>query len=497
MREKLRARWRSVPLRGRIVALLAALLAVGLALAGTMTATVLRSRLVEQVDSQLEATARTLNWQTLNQLAGGTEAEEIGFPSDYYVRIVSSSRGPVPLVTRRTVELYGTPQVALPDLSTLVASDNEPVTVDSDAHGSPWRALTVPARVPWETERLGALTLALPLASVEETVARITRFILVSGLLIIGLGSLGAWVGVRRALRPLREIEATAGAIAAGDLSRRVPPSPSSTEVGRLSTSLNAMLAHIERAFAAQAASEARMRRFVSDASHELRTPLATVRGYGELYRMGAIPPEELPNAMRRIEGEATRMGTLVADLLQLARMDEGRPPERLPVDLRVLAADAAADLYARDPSRRAHVVPLDPSEPASPAVTVLGDEDALRQVLANLLGNVVQHTPAGTPVELALGTRVDPVQGWSAVVLEVRDHGPGIAPEHAERVFERFYRLDDSRTRASGGSGLGLAIVAAVVAAHGGTVRVLATPGGGTTVRLELPPAPPVEPTP
>lgn len=330
------------------------------------------------------------------------------------------------------------------------------------------------------------LTVALPLEGADETAYQVTRTIVVSGVLIILLGAALSWFAVERALRPLRQIEQTAGAIAAGDLSRRVPATNPRTEVGRLSLSLNTMLAQIERAFAAQAASEGRMRRFVSDASHELRTPLATVRGYGELYRMGAIPEAELPAAMARIESEATRMGGLVTDLLQLARLDEGRRLAREPVDLAVLAHDAVTDLRALDPGRTATLLPLAEGITSPGAMVVLGDENALRQVLSNLTGNVVRHTPAGSPVELAVGHE------GGAVVVEVRDHGPGISREHAERVFERFYRLDDSRARSSGGSGLGLAIVAALVAAHGGTARVLPTPGGGTTVRVELPAAAP-----
>jgi two-component system OmpR family sensor kinase len=242
------------------------------------------------------------------------------------------------------------------------------------------------------------------------------------------------------------------------------------------------MLAQIEQAFAVRAASEARMRRFVADASHELRTPLATVRGYAELYRMGALDePAKVDDTMRRIEGSATRMGGLVEDLLLLARLDEGRPVAREPVDLTVLAADAVSDLHALDPDRPARLVPLDPGTNGGP-VEVTGDDARLRQVVANLVGNVVRHTPAGTPVEIAVGT------ADGAGVLEVRDHGPGIDPAHAARVFERFYRVDASRTRESGGAGLGMAIVAAIVGAHRGHVSLAETPGGGTTVRVAVP---------
>ena len=286
---------------------------------------------------------------------------------------------------------------------------------------------------------------------------------------------------VRRSLRPLRRIEDTAAAIAEGDLSRRVPPEPPTTEVGRLSGALNVMLGQIEQAFAARTASEERMRRFVADASHELRTPLATIRGYGELYRMGALPPEEHAATMRRIEESARRMGALVEDLLHLARLDENRPMRHDEVDLAVLAARRGRRPARAGPGPPGAPGPARPRAARRPARSVLGDEARLRQVVANLIGNVAQHTAPGTPAELAVG-RVG-----EHCLLEVRDHGPGISPEHADRVFERFYRVDAARGRESGGAGLGMAIVAAIVEAHGGRVALDATPGGGTTVRVTL----------
>jgi two-component system OmpR family sensor kinase len=310
---------------------------------------------------------------------------------------------------------------------------------------------------------------------------------------VLVLGALAGRLAVRRSLRPLREIEDTAAAIAAGDLSQRIPPAPKTTEVGRLGGALNVMLAQIEQAFAARAASEERMRRFVADASHELRTPLATIRGYSELYRMGAVTTKpEIDDTLRRIEDSATRMGRLVADLLNLARLDDGRPMRTQPVDLTVLVADAVSDLHALDTGRPIRFEPLVPGTPVAPCV-VVGDEDRLRQVLSNLTGNVAQHTPPGTAVEIAVGCTGSGTTARG--VLEVRDHGPGITPEHAARVFERFYRVDSSRGRESGGgAGLGMAIVAAIVGAHHGSVEICPTPGGGTTVRVSLPVA--VEPT-
>jgi two-component system OmpR family sensor kinase len=312
------------------------------------------------------------------------------------------------------------------------------------------------------------------------------------------------WLAIRRAFLPLREVEDTAAAIAAGDLSRRVREWPRNTEVGRLTASLNGMLAQIEQAFRHREASQARTRRFAADASHELRTPLASIRGFAELYRQGAVPAGDVPRTMRRIEDEAARMGGLVEDLLLLARLDEQRPGRSEPVDLAVLAGDAVHDVRGLDPTRRVQLAGLDAYSGPAPAL-VIGDEDRLRQVVGNLMANAVRHTPAGTAIEVAVGVSAQPPSptgpargpspagGVPRAVIEVRDHGPGLTPEQAERVFERFYRIDASRVRGSGGgSGLGLSIVAAVVAAHGGTVEARTTPGGGATFRVEIPAAPP-----
>ena len=296
---------------------------------------------------------------------------------------------------------------------------------------------------------------------------------------------------VRSSLRPLVEVEQTAGAIAAGDLSRRVPEADPRTEVGRLSRALNAMLGQIESAFTAQAnsegaarASEERMRRFVADASHELRTPLTSIRGFAELYRQGAVPDSTaVTRVMRRIEDEAARMGVLVEDLLMLARLDEQRPLERLPVDLLTIASDALHDARVLGPDHPSH---LDVATHGV-APVVLGDEARLRQVVSNLVSNALVHTPPGTTVSVRIANeRADDGAQW--VLLEIADDGPGLAPDARIRIFERFYRADPSRTRASGGSGLGLSIVAALVAAHGGTVRVESEPGEGTTFQVRLP---------
>jgi two-component system OmpR family sensor kinase len=342
----------------------------------------------------------------------------------------------------------------------------------------------------------GSVTIALPLDDVNNTVNRLIWIDgIASAIVLATLGGVGYFM-IRRSLRPLVKVERTAEAIAAGDLARRVDVADDHTEVGRLGTSLNTMLGQIEDAFHARErselnarASEEKMRRFVADAGHELRTPLTSVRGFAELYRMGAVTDEaELARVMKRIEDEAARMGLLVEDLLLLARLDQQRPLERRPVDLLSLATDAVADLHALHSERELRLI----TDPGGDSPTVIGDEGRLRQVIGNLLGNAYTHTPPGTQVRLSVA-----VEGPFAV-LAVADNGPGMRPEDAARVFERFFRADPSRVRSSGGSGLGLSIVAALVAAHGGTVDVKSEQGIGTTFTVRLPlAAAPLPPSP
>ena len=474
-----------LPLRTRLVTITVLVLAAGLILAAVVTRTVVSGYLVEQTDDQLRQSAKSVATLAVNQ-PGQSEPR---LPTEYYVAIhdadgsIDRSVEGNPYAWEHNVEKYGTPDLPSEDLDEVAARKAEPFTVGSSGGTGPeqWRAVGF---VSPSTQQ--SVYVALPLAGVQQTVSYLTRSLMFSALGIVVLGGAISFVLVHRSLRPLRRIEATAAEIAAGDLSQRVPERPPSTEVGSLSASLNTMLAQIERAFSAQEESERRMRRFVSDASHELRTPLATVKGYGELYRMGALDtPDKVDDTMGRIEDSARRMSTLVNDLLVLARLDEGRPMRQEPVNLAAMARDAAQDLHALDPTREVVVTGLAAGASAPSDLVVTGDGDRLRQVLTNLVGNVARHTPAGSPAEVAVGRAAD-----GGAVVEVRDHGAGITPEQAERVFERFYRADSSRNRESGGSGLGMAIVAAIVGAHHGHVSVAETPGGGMTVRVLLPAA-------
>jgi two-component system, OmpR family, sensor kinase len=321
--------------------------------------------------------------------------------------------------------------------------------------------------------------------SLRETTVTLHYLLLIEGLVgaatLGAVGAVGFWI-VRLGLRPLDRMAATAARITAGDLTLRVSDADARTEIGRLGSALNVMLARIEEAFRQRAASEERLRRFVADASHELRTPLTSVRGYAELFRRGADKrPEDLAVAMRRIEDEASRMSRLVDEMLLLARLDQRRPLRQEQVDLSAIAAEAVDACWAADPDRK---IQLRAPEP----VIVTGDPERLRQVLDNLLANVRVHTPPRTPATVTVRQVEDEAGSGPVAVVEVADEGPGIDRSAGSKVFERFYRMDAGRSRGRGGHGLGLSIVASIVEAHGGRCELESEPGRGATLRLILP---------
>lgn len=451
-----------------------ALLIVALTATGAGTLTLLHSYLQGQVDDKLYAAVDLAQeQQSFTQL----QAPNPMVPTDYSLILFRSDQEPYTFGGDPNVH----PEIDSMTVEQARARGNAPWQVRG-TDGENWRVVAVTVL---SNNRPAVVVIGLPLQSVDDVLKHATLVVIGVGLLTLFLASLIASWTVSRAFRPLARVEKTAAAIAAGDLSRRVEVENPATELGRLSSSLNAMLAHIETAFAARTASEARMRRFAADASHELRTPLVTIRGFSELYRHGALATDEdVATAMGRIESEAKRMGSMVEDLLLLARLDEQRPLQQKPVDLQLVAHDAVVDTQASDRSRVISLTGLD-GGPAAPA-PVLGDEAKLRQVVGNLVGNALRYTPEGSPIELAVGVRT--MDGEARSVIEVRDHGPGISEEDASKVFERFYRADTSRTRETGGSGLGLAIVAAIVGSHGGSVRVENTDGGGATLVVSLP---------
>jgi two-component system, OmpR family, sensor kinase len=398
--------------------------------------------------------------------------------------------GPTGKVLRQRTFTYGEPAPAPPKMPT------HPLV---SVPGKPLKLFTVHAsRGPDVRYRAAAFRVdggdtVVVAVSLRETDDTLHRLVVVEGLVgggvILALVLLG-WVVIRIGLRPLERIGRVASEIAGGDLSRRVSPSDQRTEVGRLGRSLNEMLGQIEHAFRSRRQSEDQLRRFLADASHELRTPLASIRGYAELFRLGAADdPATLERAMARIEAEAARMGVLVEDLLSLAALDQAPERARVPVDLGELASHAAEDVRVTAPDRSVRLF-VDET-----GTTVMGDPGQLGQLLANLMRNAVIHTPAGTTIELAVRCEHGLAQ------LEVRDHGPGLPDDAADQLFERFWRSEGGRTRGKGGAGLGLAIVKAIAVAHGGSVRAenvsaAERDGGGARFTVSLPALPSAEPS-
>jgi two-component system OmpR family sensor kinase len=463
-------RGRGVPLRVGLVAATLVLVACGLLASGIAVTSILRHSLIGRVDQTLLDASR--GWAQAPRrmpsppIEGPNPARP---PSNFYVRGIGPDGRVWMAINDR-------------DAEPTLPADNDvgpvPVTVGSlDGSNVQWRAVSV------RGSRGEFITVAIDLSDVQSTMRALIWSQVGIGLAVLLVLGVAGYAVVHRSLRPLVEVEQTAAAIAAGQLDRRVPERDPRTEVGRLSLALNGMLAQIQRAVASseQSAkkartSEDRMRRFITDASHELRTPLTTIRGFAELYRQGAARDVEM--LMSRIESESRRMGLLVEDLLLLARLDAQRPLERHRVDLLALATDAVHDAQSIAPKRRIAMEVFD--GPGTPEV--LGDEARLRQVLSNLVSNALQHTPENADITVRVGTHDD------NAVLEVIDEGPGMTQDDAQRVFERFYRADSSRARASGGTGLGLSIVDSLVYAHGGTVSVTTAPGRGCRFAVNLP---------
>jgi two-component system OmpR family sensor kinase len=488
-------------LRARLLVGLVALVAAGLVTVGVVTYTEQRSFLLARIDQEAsmatETVSHDLDCRGVNVPAAtntpigrgpgpGAPPFDRGGPGDFGRGCGGSppSLPPSTYTERRDAaghrvgfHTYGGPTLAAaPELpKSIPVSDpghSRSITVDSTgSSGLRYRVLAAATH-----DQPGTTVVAVPLREVDQTLGSLVEIeLLVGGGVLLALIAL-AWSMIRIGLRPLDRMGATADAIAAGDLSRRVDPTTPRTEVGRLGLALNAMLQQIETAFAEREASAERLRRFLADASHELRTPLASIRGYAELLRIGAASsPEDTEKATSRIESEAARMGILVEDLLTLARLDEMPEPQWEPVDLSELARDAVSDTLAIAADRSM-------SLEANAPVPVLGDAHQLRQVITNLMRNAVVHTPAGTPIEVAVS------RDGGEARIEVRDHGPGLPSGAADAVFERFWRADPGRGRGKAGGGLGLSIVASIVEAHGGRATAANAAGGGALFVVRLP---------
>ena len=519
-------------LRTKLITGLLALVIVAVAAISISSVWVLRSYLTSQDDSQLKSAYSAINSQGLNPLPPGE-------PYQLHGILIAVQEPRVPLSAsgqQGGLPGYGGDRQlgSLPSVPTselwAIANNGKLVTVPAQSGNDTWRVITTPVsyQLPTATgteQVSGTLILGADLGNINAVIADLAVTTLIIGAIIVCILALAIVMVVRASLRPLVDIEETAGEIAAGHLNQRVPERDPRTEIGSLGRSLNTMLSQIETAFHAQEASEAaahqsedRMRRFIADASHELRTPVTAIRGFAEYYRQrgglvrhwdrdqqehagaadsaaaavtaeAGLTPRDLDRIMVRVEKEAARMGLLVEDLLLLARLDKQRPLARQPVDLLSLAADAVGDARLLAPART-----IDLSVQPGAAFLVIGDEPRLRQVIGNLMSNALTHTPDGTAIEVSVSSgTLDPQAGdhTPAVILDVTDQGPGMTQEQARRVFERFYRADQARTRATGGSGLGLAIVRALVVAQGGVASLRTAEGRGATFRIALPLAP------
>lgn len=551
MQEALRKRWEAVSLRTKISGVTVLLLTLGLGVAGVGTLSVLSAYLTQKVDNELQTAASELLGR--GETAEFSEDTASGLIPYYFGAVNSDGQ----LIVDNLPESQRDLRPDVSQLSLLYLSDHfGAFTLTNDDKTAEWRVIALPQRYLTEDHEQATLLVGANLSENSALLDQYAFIFLSFAAMVLLLAVALTRVLVTSTFSPLREVEATAARFAAGDFSQRLSGATPNTEVGRLNRSLNAMLSRIDRAFADRAKTIEQMRRFIGDASHELRTPLVSVRGYAELYRMGALAsPEEVAQAMERIEKEAVRMGELVSDLLELTRIDEAKPLQLTAVDLAPLARDAALDAMASSPDRTisvvaieheapAHAEALAPAHhaesptisvpaagpPASPArasalatgpiafagatlarlrllrqrngkptvsvpveltqqrvsssAIVAAEENKLRQVITNLMGNALRFTPEGSPIEIAVEADLEK----RLATISVIDHGEGIPPQIREKIFQRFWRADTSRTRDTGGSGLGLAIVSSIVAAHRGTVRALETPGGGATFEVSLP---------
>lgn len=482
-------------LRGRLVAILLIVALGGMIVLAAVTFAEQRSYLYDKLDRQVQAGLITAgpvlefarqsgsgSCQGASPNSGpfgregdgdGRDGERDGpgrfaLPPGTYAALVDSTGA---IVTSCTFGYDRSENSAVPDFSSVVLT-GEPQTVDGSGEGDAEFRVAVRSAPTGEQ-----LVVAVPLNDTRQTINRlllVETIVILGVLLVLGIA---AWLLVGIGLRPLDRMGKTADAIAGGDLSRRVEPADERSEIGRLGIALNRMLHRLEGAFKEREASENRLRQFLADASHELRTPLVSIRGYSELYRLGATQDEaEVGRSMERIEQEAARMGVLVEDMLTLARLDETHDNTFTTVDISEVAANAVRDAEVAAPGRRITL--------SSDGVeNVVGDSHQLQQVFANLLRNAIVHTPEGTPIEVAVARSGDDVR------IDVRDHGPGLPDGAGPQIFERFWRSETGRERGKAGSGLGLSIVAGIVEAHGGRVHAKnADDGSGAIFSIWLP---------
>ena len=474
-------------LRTRVAVGLAAVV-LTFVVTGTVVATNQRAYLTDQVDQQLRG-ATPLAMRLLQErppsVGTGTgngpgprpEPDGPGALSELYVGRLTAD-GSLGLVVPGQL-VTGSPAVSVAralDAASVPGRPSSPFTADGVGTSARFRVVVIARSLDSAGAVTGWEVVALPLTRADDAFGRLLLAFAIGALVVIAMAALIGWWVLRLGVKPIIDMTEAADAITAGDTERRARTYPANTEAGRLAAALNTMLDQHD-------ADERRLRRFVADASHELRTPLTSIRGYAELYDRGGLrEPAMLDDAMRRVSGEAARMGSLVDDLLLLSNMDRDRDAmiTRADVDAAALLRDAAADARVAHPDRSVAV------EAEAAPMVVAADEARLRQVVAALVHNALVHTPSGSPIEL-VATRVT-TDGVPRIELSVVDHGQGLDPDTAARVFERFFRGDASRSRHTGGAGLGLSIAEAIAHAHGGTIRLQTAPDEGCRFTVSLP---------
>ncbi len=553
MHESLLDRWNAVSLRTKITGVTVLMLTLGLLVSGIGTMAMLKPVLLTQLDAQLNAASQpnNLNSYLASRTSNSDKIASDGSTSDYFVALYNADGDLIDYNWKNEPASQRPDVPSHVDLTKGRSMSQQGFYLNSQDKHTLYRANASLVTFTTPASTYGTAIVAASTHQIDTIMASYLAIFLGFGVIVVIVGAGLTRMLVTTTFSPLREVEQTAAAIADGDFGQRLGGATPNTEVGRLNRSLNTMLNRIDRAFNDRARTIEQMRRFVGDASHELRTPLVSVRGYAELYRMGALQtPEEVAQAMDRIEKEAIRMGGLVEDLLELARLDETKPLDLKPVDLVPIARDAALDAMASSPGRIVTVLTpepvlatratepdlvdgavtqpiaripagantatgpiafagatlarlrsrrprrvgatsvmteeapsLPPVPPSDPAI-VLAEENKIRQVVTNLMGNAMRFTQNDSPIEILVQVN----HQTDRAILEVIDHGEGIPPQIREKIFQRFWRADTSRARETGGSGLGLAIVSSIVAAHNGTVEVVETEGGGATFRVALP---------
>ena len=491
MQSKIGKAWELVSLRSKLTGLSVALIGLLLLVSSFGTVTLLRAYLQQNTDNLISTAATLLSQENPSLIEPKILAKRLNLPrlpSDYLIAVLDPEGNTIYRIMASDSDEDELPNLSILNLAGAAATAGLPFDLDEhgglgevtiDEHDS-WRVVAKPFR-----NYAATVVVALPNSANLELLRQYRAIGGGFGFLLLAISGLSIWLTIAQALRPLREVERTAKLVASGDLSQRLIERPGKTEIARLNRSLNSMLDSLEDSVSSRNKTVSQMRRFVADASHELRTPLVSVRGYAELYRKGALTKKsEVSEAMGRIEAEAIRMSSLVESLLTLARLDENQKLDAAPTDLAKLARDIIArDVQGKQKISLSLLTLGGAKVPADFSLSAEVNEGQIRQVLVNLIENAKRFSPDKGSIEIAIGQKTD-----DEITLEVVDHGEGIPKQLRDKVFERFYRADNSRNRDTGGTGLGLSIVKEIVTLHKGRIEVRETPGGGATFRIKLP---------